>query len=92
MTYGDFVKATKGVSTTIYLDGRRAYRSERGINVHQVAKSAFAELFRGFTDAVVIVDDSTAPKYMRGIYRLGYILKGKSDYGNGQTACYIESL
>lgn len=92
MTYSDFVKATKGISTTIYLDGRRAYRSERGINVHQVKKSDFAELFRGFSKAVIIVDDSATSKYMTGICRLGYILKGKSDYGNGQTACYIESL
>lgn len=88
MTISNILSASK---TSLYLTGTVAYIREYDICT-RAKKSDFESLLKNRASAVVHVNNNTAAQYMRRIYRLGFILKGLADYGNGETVAYVERI
>ena len=70
------------MTTTLYLDGTKAYIRHYGIASHKVNKGDFESLINDNDNVIdVIVNRDTAEKYARRMNRLGYFLTAKTEYG-----------
>ena len=88
MTLSNILNASK---TSLYLTGRYAYVREFDICT-RAAKADFESLLNNRESAIIHINNNTAAKYMRRVYRLGFTLKGLADYGNGESVAYVERI
>lgn len=69
------------MTTTLHLDGKKAYIRRYGIASSKVLKSSFETLITEADKVIeVIVCRDQAKKYAKRINRLGYLLVRKEDY------------
>lgn len=68
------------MTSTLYLNGTKAYRADTYGRSPKVNKADFAKLVEHLPEFDVILLESTAPKYAKAINRLGFILTSKEVY------------
>jgi hypothetical protein len=88
MTLSEILNASK---TYLYLTGKDAYIREYDICTH-CKKSEFTKLISNRDNFSVHVGKSVAPKYDKIINRLGFVLKGHTNYNYDEYLLYYERL
>lgn len=66
--------------TTLYLNGRKAYRADAYGHSPRVNKDDCVKLISHFDEFDVIVSEKAAPKYAKLINRAGYLLTSREAY------------
>lgn len=88
MTFSEILNSSK---TTLYLTGRTAYTREYNFT-RRTKKADFESLLENRDSVIVIVCKNTAEKYAKRINRLGFILRGKSDYSSDEYVLFYKKV